>query len=51
MSISVPPFLTKSGNPVQSSLNVVDVDKSVSMSAFKTTIAPNVTFDVTTSLI
>jgi hypothetical protein len=51
VSISVPPVLTKSGNLVQSSLNVVDVDKSVYLSAFKTAIALNVASDVTTSLV
>jgi hypothetical protein len=47
----VPPVLTKYGNLVQSSLNVADVDKNVSVSAFKTAIAPDVTSDVTTSLV
>ena len=49
-SISVPPVLTKSGNLVQSSLNVANVDKSVCVSAFKTFIAPDVASNVTTSL-
>jgi len=46
-SISVPPVLTKSGNLVQSSLNVADVDntidKSVYVFSFKTAIASDVT--------
>jgi hypothetical protein len=54
-SINVPPVLTKSGNLVQSSLNVADVDntidKSVYVSACKTAIAPDVASDVTTSLV
>jgi hypothetical protein len=49
--IGVPPVLPKSDNLVQSSLNVVDVDKSVYVSAFKTAIAPDVASDVTTSLV
>jgi len=54
-SISVPSVLTKSGNSGQSSLNVADADntieKCVSLSAFKTAIAPDVASDVTTSLV
>jgi hypothetical protein len=55
VSISVPSILTMSGNLVQSSLNVADVDntidKSVSVSACKTAIASDVASDVTTSLV
>jgi len=51
VSISVPPLFIKSGNLVQSSLNVVDINKSVYVFAFKTAIAPDVASEVTTSLI
>ena len=55
MSISVPPDLTKSGNLVQYSFKVADVDntidKSVYLSSFKNAIAADVASDVTTSLV
>jgi len=54
-SISVPPVLTKSGNLVQSSLNVANADniitESVLVTPSKTAIAPDVASDVTTSLV
>jgi len=53
--ISVSPVLTKSGNLVQSSLNVADVDNTIKegvfVSVFKTAIGTDVASDVTTSLV
>jgi len=51
-SINVSPVLTKFGNLVQSSLNVVNtIKEGFFVTAFKTAIAPDVASNVTTSLV